>query len=351
MPRRNPFALPRRRRQPTSGKRGAKNPFANAHTGSAPPPIEIKTPRVDVEGLKDAYSWMSISKELAFKLVLEWYATNTPFLLYKDPLDADRQKGYDRAMASTKLAESTHSDEERDTAYRTALRLFNKKVWPNKGLLTLDEGEALTEPTEKVKQVQTVLGTLNTVFAGKVQFRMSLLEERRFMLGEVLLPKAELEALIPKTPLAIVLNEVPTVAKVLAIETTPDGDKLNGAKFMTELSTLNQSIAAWAMTDKSLASKTIGKVAIMPRTATPVDPNAPRAPRQPSNNVRFNDHNTIHVIDASKVPSKTGNGKRAIEAVIGTATIRDAKVALGSLKGMIGWAINLLVASGALEVK
>jgi Protein of unknown function (DUF3489) len=262
MPRRNPFALPGSRRKSRIGNvsnKGPKSPFANAMYSGPPKAIEIKTPQVDVEGLKDAYSWMVVSKDLGFRLVIEWYATNTPHLLYKDPLEADRQKAYDRAMASVKLAESTHASEERDTAYRTALRLFNTRVWPSKGLLTLGEGEALTEPTEKVKQVQTVLSTLNTAFTGKVQFRMSMLEERQFLAGEILLPKTELEALIPKTPLQIVLNEVPTVAKVLSIESTPEGDKLNGAKFMETLPVLNNEIALWAMTDRTLVSKTIGK--------------------------------------------------------------------------------------------
>lgn len=319
-----------------------------------PKPIAITAPVINIAGLTEAYDWFPVNIQWGFKLAFEWYATNVPALLFGDPLDTDRQKQYDKATKSKNIGDSSTHLEEKDAAWKTAIHMY-EKCWSKRNLPKLDEYIGKTELSESVRAVQTVLNSLSTAFAGLVTFRMTFHTEREYDGTEVLIPQAELKGMIPLSPLKIALTEASTVAKVISIVTDEEGNQsLDGTKFMEHLPRILTNVATWAESDRTNI-KAIGKAPKQTRsprtTGTPGSPATPKAPRGPSNNVRVKDNMTITVINVNAVPSKSGNGKVALEAIMTATTIGQAKVNLGTHKGMMGWAINTLVSAGAITVQ
>jgi len=328
-----------------------RSPF-NPRRQSAPAmpkPIVITAPAINIAGLTEAYDWFPVSKQVGFKLAFEWYSANVPALLFGDPLDDTRQKQYDRATKSKNLGDSTTFPEEKITSWTTAIHLY-EKCWSTRSLPKLDEHIDKTELSTGVKAVQTVLTSLNTAFTGLVTFRMTFNSEREFDGTEVLIPQTELKAMIPQSPLRIALNEAPTVAKVVSIVSDEEGNQsLDGTKFMATLPQLLTNVATWAESDRTHI-KAIGKAPKSARAPrTPGVPGAPKTPRVPSNNISVKDAMTITVINAALAPKASGNRKFVLDSVLQSNTVASAKSK--GHKGMVSWAINTLVAVGAISVQ
>lgn len=316
-----------------------------------PKPIVIAAPVINIAGLVEAYDWFPVNIQWGFKLAFEWYSANVPALLFGDPLDADRQKQYDRAVKSKNIGDSSTVWEEKDASWKTAIHLY-EKCWSKRNLPKLDAHIGKTELSDGVKSVQTVLSALNTAFASLVTFRMTFHTDREYDGTEVLIPQAEIKTMIPLSPLKIALMEAPTVAKVISIVVDEDGaQSLDGEKFMSSLPQILTGVATWAEADR-INLKAIGKASKAASTPrAPRVPGAPTTPRAPSSSVRVKDNMTITVLNAALVPSKSGNGKTALDAVMTATTIGQAKTNLGKHKGMIGWAINTLVGANAISVQ
>ena len=331
----------------------------------APTAIKIEPPKIDNDGLRAAYEWLVVDKVPALKLAFEWYAHNTPALLFGDPLDEARQKSYDRAGKSRAIGDSTDFPEEKFTAYGTAIKLY-EKTWASRSLLTLEDAQTtITEVSDRVKNVQTVLTSLNTAFQGMVTFRMTFNAEREYLRGEILIPKVELERSVPLTPLKIVLTEVPTVAKALSIvevdvETGKDADgmtiterqqQLDGEKFMTLLPTLLDNIASWAAGDRTLASKAIGKAIHTVKPAATFT-----KPKPVSTTMRFKANSTITIIDPSRVPYVGGKRARILALCLSMTGktvaefFTELKKITGSPCNMRKFALETLTQSGAITV-
>ena len=245
----------------------------------APKPIKMTVNRLDPDGLRQAYEWMPVDRSASLKLALDWYGNNLTTLLHGDPLDADRQRAYDRAVKSANIGDHTTYDGERQTSWTTALRLY-EKVWPGKRLPTVGEAVQAADmgsaPTRRVNDIRTVVDMLNSAYDKTASFRMTFGSEREFDGEQILVPVAELAAMVPSTPLKNALRELPTVAKVLSVATDPTtGEKsLDGQKFMEVLPTLMDKVADWASFG-NLATKPVGKAPVvraMPNAA-------PRTPR------------------------------------------------------------------------
>jgi hypothetical protein len=336
-----------RRRFP-SATRASRKP----HTPTIPKPVVNIKPIVDLNGLVQAYEWFAVEKLLAFKLAFEWYAKAIPGLLFGSPLTPDQQRQYERATKSKNQGDGTDFPEEKITAWTMAIK-FYEKVWDSKSLPRLDEYIDRTELSGRVKDVQTVLSSLNTAFKGIVTFRMTLNDEREFLAGEILLPQAEIECMIPMTPLRNALAEAVTVAKVVSIVTDDDGNQsLDGGQFMSKLPALLTDIADWSAGDKATV-KAIGKAVRAPRTASaPGTAKAPRAPRQPGTNVKVGKNMTITVVNVNAVPKMSGNRLKALQTIMTTTSTADAKTALASvgLPGYLGWGCKTLVSAGAITL-
>lgn len=260
-----------------------RNRYGYTAPKTAPKPIKVVKPTVDPDGLKQAYEWLAVDRNAGFKLAFDWYGTNLTALLFGDPLDADRQKSYDRALKSKAQGDHTTFDGERQTAWTTALR-FYEKVWASRDLPKVADALAAvdigTTPSRRVSDVQTVIGMLNSAYDGLVTFRMTFGSEREADGNEVLLPVADIAAMVPLTPLKSALRELPTVAKLLSIVTdTETGEQsLDGGKFMSTLPTLLDKVADWGA-HGNLASKAVGKApAVRTKRAASTSQKAPRTP-------------------------------------------------------------------------
>lgn len=209
-------------------------------------PITIEAPKIDSTGLLTAYDWFAVDKVIAFKLAFEWYAKNTPLLLFGDPLDDQRQKTLDRGIKSKALGDGSNIMEERTHAYTTAIHLY-EKVWPNKDLPLLDANLNRTDVGQHVTDTLKVLDTLNQFYSDySVKFRVTYNDDRELQSGEVLLPKKEVDLMIPMTPIQILIRESTTVAKAASIVTVEGTQTLDGSKFMSTLPEIMQKIAEWS---------------------------------------------------------------------------------------------------------
>jgi hypothetical protein len=224
---------------------------------------------------------MALDKIVGFKLVVEWYAASQIALLWKDPLDADRQKKMERAQLAVNQGNGTTIDNEKVAAWRTAIRMF-EKLWGHKSPdwpLVDKLEDAANAVSPHIKNIQTVLGNLNAAFApAGCKFRVTFNPDQEFLHGEILLPQADLFAMIPQSPLAVALNLVPTVAKVLSIVTVNDKQEFDGTLFMQKLPEVLNHVTAWAGAAQGL-NKPLGKA---PKaTKAPKAAGAPGAPRAP----------------------------------------------------------------------
>jgi len=250
---------------------------------------------------------MTLDKMIGFKLALEWYAVNNIALLWNDPLTADKQKSYDRALKAKQLGDSSNMEGEKIQAWSTAIHLF-EKIWSHKvpDYPLLDKAAHASAISPYITNVQTVLTNLNAVFApAGCKFRVTFGVDREFLHGEILLPQTEIDAMIPQAPLTVVLAEVPTVAKVVSIVSDADGNqKLDGALFMQKLPEVLNLASAWAASLGGAANKPVGKaprVAKAPKAKVPgAAGNAPAGPR-------IKGSQTIHLVPGAR---NTMTGKR-----------------------------------------
>ena len=248
-----------------------------------PAAIPVLAPTLNLAGLSEAYSWMSIDRLASLKLAHEWYAEAiTPAnhkpspLLYQAPLDAAQQKTFDMAVKVKGVGNSTPYPEEKATFLEKTIRMY-EQIWSGRNLPKLDDAKAATTVSSHVQAVQKVLSNFNAAFASTARFRMTFGIEREFLEGEVLLPKAEVERMIGEPPLKAVLAEATTVAKVASITTVDGQQKLDGQKFMATLPQVLSQVYAWAASaDKPM--KAIGKVTVMPASASGTAPKVRATP-------------------------------------------------------------------------
>lgn len=263
-------------------------------TTNAPPPITILKPTLQTAGLALAYEWMPVDQLIGLRLAHEWYreaiepSDHAPSpLLFGAPLTADQQKTYDRAIKARNLGDSSPMPEERQHAWSTAIRLF-EKIWDGRGLPPLEEATQKTDLSPRVRDIQSVLANYNAAFAGSgVRFRITFGAEREFSEGEIALPEKEVTLLVGEPPLKAVLGELPTVARVMAITKDPEGNAyVDADRAMASLPELTAGVYSWisGIGGASGLLKPLGKVATVktprvrvPRTAVPSTPAAPRA--------------------------------------------------------------------------
>lgn len=232
------------------------------HAAPAPAPIVHKTPKLNTAGLIEAYEWMPVSRDAAFKLAFEWYGQNEPALLYGKPLDTDQARSRDRARKAQELGTSEFRIGNKDAgihAWTTAIHLLESKVWASKPLPKLDEALNTTTVTKRVANIQTVLENLSAAYA-PTRFRMTFGADREFTGEEILIPRAELEQMTLQPPIKAVLGEAVTVAKITSLVTDQDGNTvLDSAKFSTQLPLILAQVGEWAAKADGSLSKPLAK--------------------------------------------------------------------------------------------
>jgi hypothetical protein len=327
-------------------RRHPRNPFRTRGGAAAPKPIKVVAPKLDTTGLEAAYEWFPVDQKTAFKLAFEWFDANLTTLLYGDPLDEERQKLYNKAVKTRSQGDHTDFPEESLTAWNTTVN-FYERVWPNKNLPSIREAIANTAVSKRVENIRTVISSLNGAFSGLVTFRMTFSSAREYQSSEILVPKDELEKMIPMTPLKIALTEVPTVAKVVSIVTDDEGNQsLDGEQFMKTLPQLLDSVAGWAAGDKE-AIKAIGKAPAV-KAAAAASNGQPRtsAPRVTVKG------GTITVVDATRMPDIAGKRRQSVELTLNTATVAELKAALvaAGLPTYLGYAVKTATDAGMISV-
>jgi len=287
--RRNPF-------NPRNPRRPRPNPFAGH---AAPPPVVAATPTIDLPRLQLAYEWMTLDRLLGFKLVFEWYVANQVALLWQDPLNEERQKSFSRAMKAKQLGDSSNLEGEKIQAWSTAIHLF-EKLWAHKApnYPLLDKAMHVSHVSPYITQVQAALGNLNAAFGpAGCKFRVTFGVDREFLSGEILLPQAQVDAMIPMAPLVVILKEAPTVAKVLSIVTDADGNqKLDGALFMQKLPEVLEHVGGWAAGLGGAVNKPLGKAPRQPKAPKVQGGAAAAGNGAPS--IRIKGSNVIHLTGA-----------------------------------------------------
>lgn len=198
----------------------------------APAAIKMKPVKFDVGALAKAYEWVTVGKTIGLSMAIAWYDENVVRLLAGDPLDADRQKAFDRARKARENGNHAGTPEERTHSWTTALRLYEGKVWPTKNLPKVDEALA-TPPNGLAKGVAEVLGALNKAFQGfNIRFTPHPGADRVMVRNEINLPQSEIETLIAQPPLKTVLDEAVTVAKAASVVDGENGPELDGDAFL-----------------------------------------------------------------------------------------------------------------------
>lgn len=252
-----------------------------------PPPVVAANPVIDLPKLNVAYEWMALDKVVGFKLVIEWYTTNQVALLWKDPLDVDRQKTMAKAQLAVNQGNGTLIEHEKLAAWRTAIRLF-EKLWAHKmaDWPLVDKIEAAPiAVSPHVLNIQAVLANLTAAFPAGCRFRVTLNSDQEYRDGEILLPQAELFTMITQSPLTIALTLAKTVAKVLASAVIVD-DAEKGKVFLQKLDEVLAHIAAWAGAENAGkgVNKPVGKAAKAAGPKAPKVPGAAKAPKVPKPN-------------------------------------------------------------------
>jgi hypothetical protein len=273
--------------------RGYGNYGRNA---AAPQPIINKAPKLDVTGLTAAYEWLAVDRTLGLRMATEWYAANTNALLFGAPLDAARQRDYDRAQKAVNLGQgndrgnANDSQGERENAYHAGL-LGYEKVWAGKTLPKIADAWTAT-PSHRAATIKTVFDGINTSFAPiGVRYEPSnKLTERDYTAGVMTLPRGEMEDLCGQPPLQVLLAEAVTATRAKAtVLMVRDGktvfgeDKkplyeVNGALFMANLPLVLEGVYAWAAQAGGSLTKPVGKVRSAKSPRTPKVPGTPQVP-------------------------------------------------------------------------
>ena len=245
-----------------------------------PAAIKIPTKKVRLDELRAAYEWLAVDKPRGFRLAFKWFAENAPLLLKGDPLDAARQKAYDRAVKTRELGDHAGTPAEAIQAWRTTILQYENIVWPAAGLPKVDAYLA-APATKSMAALQTTLGALNNAFAPfHVSYRIGDASDRQFYRNGASatfdLPLAEVTHLATQPPLKTVLDEVPTIAQATSVVTVNGKEELDGTLFMENLPKILHATYAWAATAAGIHTPHLASVPKPPKLpGTPKPPCAP----------------------------------------------------------------------------
>ena len=249
---------------------------------AAPQPIINKAPKLDLTGLTAAYEWLAVDRTLGLRMATEWYAANTNALLFGAPLDAARQRDYDRAMKCAALGNNNTVTGERETAWTMGLKGY-EKVWDAKALPKVTDAISAADNgtvSKRIQAVKTVLDNANGAFAPVgVRFAPSCGADRDFNEDTIWVPQAELEAMCAQPPLKLALTEATTVARVKSFVTVDGKTEMDGALFMSTLPVVLEGVYAWAAQAGGSLTKPVGEVRAAKSPRTPKASGAPSAPR------------------------------------------------------------------------
>jgi hypothetical protein len=261
--------MPRYRRYGNYGRNAA-----------APKPIVNKAPKLDVTGLTAAYEWLAVDRTLGLRMATEWYAANTNALLFGAPLDAARQRDYDRAAKCAALGNNNTVTGERETAWTMGLKGY-EKVWDAKALPKVTDAISAADNgtvSKRIAAVKTVLDNVNGAFAPVgVRFAPSCSADRDFNEDTIWVPQAELEAMCAQPPLKLALTEATTVARVKSFVTVDGKTEMDGALFLANLPLVLEGVYAWAAQAGGSLTKPVGKVRAVKAPRAPKAPGAPSA--------------------------------------------------------------------------
>lgn len=314
-----------------------------------PKPIKIKAPKLDVAGLGRAYEWMPVDKTAAFRLAFEWYKTNLGALLFRDPLDEERQRSYDRAVKAQTLGDRTNIAEEREHAWATALRLF-ERTWAARDLPRVDAALAAEQasPSRGVAAMGKVLASLNAVFDNwRMRFGVTMGDAREIVENsadpEILLPHAELAEMAAKPPLATVLAEVVPAAQACSAKVVNGEPTLDVALFMATLPAMLAAVGAWAAVAGQSALRA-GKAVKVQR--------APKAQTagQPRHQAAAAMRGTIRVLDAFRSARFTGKSAAAAAILVDGMTAAAFSSELADVVRRSGWKKSSITARAFLKL-
>ena len=266
---------------------------------AAPPPaVKVVAPQIDTSKLAVAYELLTFNRRLALRLALDWYNDNLPGLMFQASLTATDQKALDRATKCRAQGDGTSYEEECTTFYEKAVG-FYETVWAAKKALP-KLADAPTTSSNGTGVYINVLNTLTKTFEPfNVRFGLTLAKDRQLLNNEILLPLDEISAMGLKSPLKMMLDEAPEVAKAASIVVNPDGSaELDGGKFFATLPQVLDAISTWSTTvgggALTRAAKVKGqKAAVASGPKTPKAPRDPNAPRKSSSKIHLTDVITI----------------------------------------------------------
>jgi hypothetical protein len=341
--RRNPFGPPRRSRS------------ANINAPSA---IKVAPIKLD-NGLTLAYEWMAADRALGLQLASDWYVENTPKLLRLHPVtaaDTDRQSQYNKALKAKDLGNNAGATEgERTTAWQMAIRLY-EKVFSGASLPTLAAAEkaATEEPTRRIKNVKTVLDSLNAAFNPVgIKYAPRAVAERDFSENTMWIPQAELEQMVALPPLKLALAEAATVAQALSVRFVNSQPEIDCGALLTNVPFVLNSLYAWAeQSNGSVLLKAVGKVATA-KQATVKSAGAATAPRHNASAVQTPNNATVRVINLGVIRPTSKIAKAALNFVDGktVAETRAYFATLGIDSWYTGKALRLALSLGAISLQ
>lgn len=217
-----------------------------------PRAIKIPPPKVNTDGLHMAYAWHRADAQLGLRLALEWYDSNLSKLLLAQPLTEETRRTYDRAAKSKALGGSSTELPEKETAWSTAIRLY-EKVWSTRFRLPILAVEATKVSGSRTRQVAAAAGVLERLNAayGSDSFRFIPItaDSRRVNLqeGSIGIPISELVSMAGLPPLQAILRETVTVAQATAIGVNEVGETVvDLPRAFAQLPSLLEQIANWA---------------------------------------------------------------------------------------------------------
>ena len=311
---------------------------------SPPKPLAHKAPKLDVGGLATAYDWLLADRTLGMKMAVEWYQANIPALIATKQLDPDSMKSYDRAAKAAELGKSSTNPGEKQQAWRTALRTW-ERIFPNSPLAKVDEVEKRVEenaqPNRNVAAVMTVLEHLNNAFKkSSLTFQPTMDAERQSVEDVVWVPLTELASLAAAAPIKIALNEVLSVAKTRSIKTigihdaiesaaneladlrkkeadgVPSVTTLDGAKFMELLPIVLSDVSEWAVTLNGRALTSSVRRGKIPTVLTSAPGTHRTSSKAKAAYINYADEAVIHLI-------KSDGGKYKNISAIRFSVIKD----------------------------
>jgi len=315
-----------------------------------PAVVPIKTPKVKIADLEAAYEWLPVSPEAGLTMALSWFSQNAPALLYNDALDDNRKKAHERATKSLALGDQGITINERWTSYMTAIRLFESKVWPSKGLPKLDEALAAKTP-RKYAKLAAFLEELGGLLQGIVTIAPTQMSTRLMINPSLKLmgiPVPELEKMMADGALKTLVLEAMTFAQASVAD---EKGNVDGDRFMNAMTTILNRIANQIASVK-LAPVSVAPVVPAPVQQVPVVPAPVQVPVQaPVTSVTGTGNATAHLAAIDPFGRfRQGTAKAAVAATIASgAWVPMADLvaicdSMGITTGQIGVAFKQLTA-------